>query len=645
MHTEAIVLGTAGHIDHGKTALVRALTGIDTDRLKVEKERGITTELGFAYLDIGERRFGFVDVPGHERFIKSMVSGATGLDLVVLVIAADEGVMPQTREHLDICELLGVRHGVVALTKVDLVDDEWRALVVEDVRGSLAGTFVEDAPLIPVSVKTGEGLDALRAAFATLTAALPARPAAGVFRLPIDRVFTIKGFGTVVTGTIQSGSARTGDACVLHPGERKVKIRGLQLHGEAADEARAGMRCAVNLHGVDRDEVIRGDVLGHPGAFEPSHLIDATFRYLGTSRGPLGRRTRVLLHHGTTQSLATLVLVGADKLLPGDRGLVQLRLDVASPLAALPGDRFIARGFVVQEHYGTTIGGGEIVRVHAPKVRRSSEEAAEAVRRVAAAAHDERVALEVRGGGPAGMDRGALLQRLGMAPAVLDAALARLEEQRELVLARGDGGATLYCHAEPFAILEQTAVRLVEDDHQRHPNRAGMSREELRARLPRAMPPRLFEHVLGALVARDALVVDQDVVRRPRHQSSGPSAEQQAVDARVGAQFAAWGTAPARPAEVAAAVGLAVKETRAALDRLLAGGALIKVKADLYVHGDVIDDLRRRLVAHLDEHGAITPAQWKEITGATRKYAIPLAEHFDGEKLTLRVGEVRKRRG
>ncbi|HWM84614.1 MAG TPA: selenocysteine-specific translation elongation factor, partial [Kofleriaceae bacterium] len=502
MHNYPIVLGTAGHIDHGKTSLVLALTGIDTDRLKVEKERGITTELGFAHLDLEEMRFGVVDVPGHERFIKSMVAGAVGLDLVCLVIAADEGVMPQTREHFDICQLLGVRRGVVALTKSDMVEQDWLDLVTDEVRTYLRGSFLADAAVVPVSARTGAGLDDLRAELLRLCRALPARAADGTFRLPLDRVFTIRGFGTVVTGTILGGQVQTGETLIAHPRGASAKVRGIEVHGDASPSARAGMRCALNLSGVSREDLRRGDLLAPPGALEPSHLIDARFRYLASSRAPLGRRNRVLIHHATAQVTAQLVLVDRERLEPGEEGLVQLHLDIAAPLVALPGDRFIARGTVVQEHYGTTLGGGEVLRVHAPKLRRSSAGASELLRALAEADTDQRIALEVKTTGPAASHVADLVRRTGLARADIAAALARLTESGELVAA-GSTDSTVHCHAEVFARLEEQALGHVDAFHQ---GQAGdMSREELRARLPRALPPRLFDELIAALLRRGAL--------------------------------------------------------------------------------------------------------------------------------------------
>ncbi|HVV88698.1 MAG TPA: selenocysteine-specific translation elongation factor, partial [Kofleriaceae bacterium] len=337
-----LVIGTAGHIDHGKTALVHALTGIDTDRLAVEKARGITTELGFAHLDLtvrgAKRRIAVVDVPGHERFIRSMVAGATGLDLVMLVIAADEGVMPQTREHLDVCALLGVRRGVVVISKRDLVDDDWLAMLDEELTGFLAGSPFAAAPRVAVSARTGAGLDELRRVLAAALADLPPRSNAGVFRLPLDRVFSLKGFGTVVTGTIASGGVAAGDELVVHPRGLTARVRGLQVHGRAVERARAGQRIAVNVAPLAALDLARGDVLAHPGALVPAHLLDVTLHHVAAAPRALPARSKVLVHHGTTQVAATLVLVGAPSLAPGADGFAQLRLDRATPLAALPGD-------------------------------------------------------------------------------------------------------------------------------------------------------------------------------------------------------------------------------------------------------------------------------------------------------------------
>ena len=629
-----IVLGTAGHIDHGKTSLVRALTGIDTDRLPVEKARGITTELGFARLDLGDRRIAVVDVPGHERFVKSMVAGATGLDLVCLVIAADEGIMPQTREHLDICELLGVRRGLIVLTKRDLVDDEWLALVTADVRAAVAGTFLAAAPLIACSIRTEVGLDELRAAIAAAVDALPPRATTGVFRLPIDRVFTVKGFGTIVTGTVLGGEVALGDELVVLPGERSARVRGIEVHGAAVTRALAGHRAAINVGGVAVDELARGDLLAHPGRVAASHILDVELRHLATAPAALPGRSKVLVHHGTAQVQATLALVDRAALPPGETALAQLRIDATTPLAALPGDRFIVRGFVATATHGTTIGGGRVIRVLAPRARKGAQHA-DAVAKLAAARAEQRLALDIKAAAFAGLGIADLVRRIGLPAEAIAPALATLVAGGEL-LAIGAAEHAHYLHATAVAELEARIGKAAAASE------AGAAREELRTQLPAALPARAYDAILAGLERKGTISTEGDRVRRAAARTTGPTLSP--AEAKLLAQFKAWGVEPERPRDVAAAVGMTDAQTRPLLDRLLAGKHLIKIKPDLYMHAGVVADLRTRLVAFLDAHRTIDAQQWKELTGASRKFTIPLAEYFDGEKLTLRVGDVRRRR-
>jgi selenocysteine-specific elongation factor len=624
-----IVLGTAGHIDHGKTSLVHALTGIDTDRLPVEKARGITTELGFARLDLGNRRIAVVDVPGHERFVKSMVAGATGLDLVCLVIAADEGVMPQTREHLDICELLGVRRGLIVLTKRDLVDDEWLAMVTADVRAAVAGTFLADAPIVPVSTRTNVGLDDLRAAIAATVDALPPRATTGVFRLPIDRIFTVKGFGTIVTGTVLGGEVALGDELAIIPGARTARVRGIEVHGSAVDRAVAGHRAALNLGGVSVDDLARGDLLAHPGRVAASHILDVELRYLATAPGPLAKRSRVLVHHGTAQLLASLSLVDRDELPPGSTAIAQLRLDATTPLGALPGDRFILRGFIATASHGSTIGGGRIIRVLAPRARKGAHHA-EAVTALATARLDQRLALDIRAAAFAGLSLTDLVRRLGVPAAALTDPLATLVAARELL----DIGGEHYLHAHAVAELESKITAALAA----HPD--GISREELRTQLPAALPVRAYDAILAGLEQRTLVASSGDRLTKPTTAPRPTSP----VDTKLLTQLAAWGLEPLRPKDIPAAVGLPDAQVRPALDRLIATKQVIRVKPDLFVHADAIAKLRDKLLAFLDANKTIDAQQWKDLTGASRKFTIPLAEYFDAEKLTLRVGDVRRKR-
>jgi selenocysteine-specific elongation factor len=656
-----IVLGTAGHIDHGKTSLVRALTGIDTDRLPVEKARGITTELGFARLDLGERRIAVVDVPGHERFVKSMVAGATGLDLVCLVIAADEGVMPQTREHLEICDLLGVRRGLVVLTKRDLVEPDFLDLVELDVREALAGTFLDGAPMIPVSTKTGEGLDDLRTAIAAAIDALPPRATTGVFRLPVDRVFTVKGFGTIVTGTVLGGEVKVGDELHVLPSQLPVRVRGIEVHGGAVDKAIAGHRAAINLGGVAVEDLARGDVLVHPERVAPSHILDVELRYLRSAPGPLPSRSKVLVHHGTAQVLASLVLVDkthaeaapvkggfaafaasidqpAEKkleLLPGERAIAQLRIDATTPLAALPGDHFIVRGFSKAKAQGSTIGGGTIVRVQAPKARtRTNEAHAGVVSTLAGARLEQRLAVEIKTAAFAGLGIGQLVQRLGLPADALADALESLVAGGEL-MPTGEGEHAHFLHATSVAELEAKITAQV------GANTDGVVRESLRTGLPAALPSRAYDAVLAGLERRGKIALQGDRITKA---SAPPRAALTPADQKLIDQLAGWKLEPPRPKEMPAVTGLTEPQVNAMLAKLVAGKHVVKVKPDYYVHAGAIDELRAKVIAYLDQHKTIDAQGWKDLTGASRKFTIPLAEHFDAEKLTLRIGDVRRRR-
>ena len=360
-----VVMGTAGHIDHGKTQLIKTLTGIDTDRLKEEKERGITIDLGFAHLTYEDgTEVGVIDVPGHERFVRNMLAGVGGIDLVMLVIAADEGVMPQTREHLAICQMLQVKEGLVALTKADLVDEDWLELVSEDTREFLKGTFLEGKPIVPVSAKTGQGLDELKRVLQGLVARVPPKQLQGKFRLPVDRVFTIRGFGTVVTGTLFSGTIRVEDRIEIYPKGIEAKIRGVQVHNASVPEAVAGQRTAINLQGIDKVEVERGDVLGHAGEFAPTFMLDAVLQHLSDAPRPLRHRARVRLHVGTSEIMGRVILLDRDELAPGEEAYVQLRLE--EPAIVLPRDRFVIRSYSPVQ----TIGGGMVLDAQPAKHRR-----------------------------------------------------------------------------------------------------------------------------------------------------------------------------------------------------------------------------------------------------------------------------------
>jgi selenocysteine-specific elongation factor len=641
----AWVIGTAGHIDHGKTSLVKALTGVDTDRLKEEKERGITIELGFAHLDLtaeGLGQVGVVDVPGHERFIRTMVAGAVGVDAVVLVVAADEGVMPQTREHLDVCRLLDVKRGLVALTKVDLVDRELRELAAADVAEALKGTFLEGAPIVGCSAMSGEGLAELNRTLAEVLRGAPVKDPEGLVRLPLDRVFTMKGFGTVVTGTLWAGRLRVGADVVTLPGGTTAKVRGIQVHGKSVEEARAGQRTAINL-AVAREGIERGETLVLADTLRAGKLLDARLRWLSTSRQPLKRRARVLVHAGTAQSLATVTLLDRGELEPGGEALAQVHLD--EPIVSLPGDRFILRGFGLQKEHRTTVGGGVVLRVLGPRHRRGTPEVVAQLKAAEQAAADPlaRIDLEVQWAGVAGLTPEELGMRVPFTPRATEDALGKLLGRRRVVRFDRERGSVV--HAEVLSAERARALAAVDDYHAAAPLKPGLSREELRSKLPASMSPRLFHLVVEGLVADHEIVAEKDLVRRPTHNVAA-SQEAQGIAPladRLTALYHEAGVSPPRLAEAQAALKIDAQALKNACDLLVREGTLVRIQ-DLVFHRNAVDGLRARLMAFLREKGQITPQEWKELVGATRKYTIPLAEYFDAEKVTLRIGDLRKLR-
>ncbi|NOJ82855.1 selenocysteine-specific translation elongation factor [Myxococcus xanthus] len=633
-----MIVGTAGHIDHGKTSLVKVLTGIDTDRLKEEKRRGITLELGFAHLTLDDGTVaGVVDVPGHERFVKAMAAGSGGVDLVVLVVAADEGVMPQTREHLDICRLLGVRAGVIALTKSDTLAElgpEWRALVEADLSALTVGTFLESAPVVACSARTGAGLDALRAALTQAAAALPERPSEGPAFLPVDRVFTIKGFGTVVTGTLLSGALAVDDVVSLLPGlPGPLRVRGVQRHGGAVSVVEAGQRAAVNLPGVEPEALRRGMVLVRAGELPETRMLDVELTLLPAAPSPLPRRSKLLLHLGTAQVEATVALLDVERLEPGETTLAQLRLGAS--VGALVGQRFILRGARALPGRGATVAGGRILSISPPKRRKGG---ASAVTPLLEADPAGQVAWLLRQAGYRGLTQPELFGRSALGPRVLTRAL-------ELLGARGgalliDRERRLYLSGEVFEALQGRALALLATFHEREPLREGLSREELRQRLSSALDARAFQRVLQALVEGGRVELERDVVRlkgRGRTLSLGDTAAR----ARLAAELSAAALAPPSLPELEQKLQLPASRLRELLGVMVVEGAVVRVSEGLWFAAGALASLRERLVAHLREKKEITTQDFKEMVGQSRKFVIPLSEYFDREKVTLRVGEKR----
>jgi len=643
-----VVIGTAGHVDHGKTALVKALTGTDTDRLQEERRRGITIELGFAHLTLpGGAVAGVVDVPGHERFVRSMAAGAGGLDLVVLVVAADEGVMPQTREHLDICRLLGVPRGVIAVTKSDLLPElgpDWLPLLEEEIRAAVEGTFLAEAPIVPCSSRSGEGLPELLATLARLAAEAPPRPADGPLLLPIDRAFSLRGFGTVVTGTLLSGSVGEGETVALGPpsaGVEALRVRSVQVHGAAVPRALAGQRTAINLPGVEPSAIRRGQALVQAGVVPSSTRLDVEVSLLAAADRPLKHRTRLLLHVGTTQVQAAVALLDRAELLPGATAMAQLRL--GAPVATLPGQRFILRGFAKLDGRGTTLAGGRVLSIASPRRRRGRPETAAQLAALAGGDLPARLEAVLAMAGPAGLPVEALAGRMALPPRAVEEALQRLGARGASLLT--DRERRTWVSGAVAAELSARLVAAVEAHHAREPLAAGMGREALRGVLPPVADVRLFTRLLARLGEAGTLVAEGDLVRRAGHRAAAAGGAGSAGKAKVAAVLQAAGLTPPRIQELPGLAGIGADESAAVLKLLLADGTVVRVAPDLYFDAAAVAVLAERLRAWLREKRTISTADFKELVGATRKHVIPLAEYFDRDKVTLRVGELRQLRG
>jgi selenocysteine-specific elongation factor len=632
----SLVVGTAGHIDHGKSSLVLAMTGTDPDRLKEEKARGITIDLGFAHWTRGDVAVAFVDVPGHERFVRNMLAGVGGIDAVLLVVAADESVMPQTREHFQICRLLGVSHGLVALTKCDLVDADVLAVARMEVAGLLEGSPLDGAPIVPVSSRTGEGIDTLGEALCRLARSVPPRGGRGAARLPIDRAFSMKGFGTVVTGTLVSGRIAQDQELSVLPSGATVKVRGVQVHGSTRKEVEAGHRTALNLGGVEVGDVPRGQVLTEPGALEVTRILDAAIELLGDAR-PLRHGTRVRVHQGTAEVMGRVGLAplpDGEVLMPGARGFVRIRLE--QPVAATRGDRVILRAYSPPR----TIAGGTVLDPQAPRAglrsagSRARFQALEPEPSTVDGPHDRALAAFVAERGLVGMPLGALVSRGGVAPSAVRAAADRLE-RAGLVDRIGGSLFAPTLRASLAAALEQ----LVREHHKAQPLSEGLPREEARERLFGHADGALFERVLADLAER-ARVTGRERLVAAGH-AVALSAEESAARDRIARALEEGGLTPPEPAAIASGARLGADVATRVLSLLVRQKAVAKIDT-LYFDVRALDRLKGEVRA-MKEAGqpTVDVAAFKERYGLTRKYAIPLLEYLDRERVTRRQGDVR----
>ena len=626
-----VIAGTAGHIDHGKSSLVEALTGTNPDRLEEEKRRGITLDLGFAFLNLEGVRLGLVDVPGHERFVRNMLAGAGGIDLVLLVVAADEGIKPQTREHFEICRLLGIPRGIIAITKSDLADSDSLGLVRLEIEEFVRGSFLESASIVPVSARSGAGLDELKQTLQRAALAVAAKDATQHFRLPIDRSFAMKGFGTVVTGTLISGAVKVEDEVELYPARKRLRVRGLHSGGKQIERVVAGQRTAVNLAGIEHEEIQRGTVLAPAGLFEVTQRVDARITLLA-SAPPLKNRARVHFHQGTAEAIAEVTLLnGSGELTAGESAFVQLRLD--KPLLLLPGDRFILRRFSPV----VTIGGGVVLDARAPRHKRKDAAVAQFLGVLEQGGREEIFAALVEAT-PRGTTFGEILARTAWTDADVRATAEKLAGAKRLrILA---GAPIVVAPAKAVTDYAAAIRKAVATFHRANPLLQGIPKQELRGRAGRARTE-MFEAALGDLVQAQAIVVSGDLVREAGREITLSTEESRAKEL-IEREFESAGLTVPGFASVLAKLPVDAARAQKILQILLREKVLVKISSDLVFHRNTLQRLREMLAKYRTERGARLPiTAFKELTGITRKYAIPLLEHLDREQVTRRAGDER----
>ncbi len=632
---KSVIVGTAGHIDHGKTTLVKALTGIDADRLEEEKRRGITIDLGFANLELasdsGETlRLGFVDVPGHERFVRNMLAGVGGLDIVLFVIAADEGIKPQTREHFEICRLLNIPRGIVALTKSDAVDADTLEVVRLEIEDFLRGSFLDSThtPIVPVSAVRGDGVERLKRELARTALEAKAKDSTTITRLPIDRAFVMKGFGTVITGTLIGGTITRDEELELLPAGKGVRVRGIQVHGAATDRARAGERTAINLANIATDDLARGMMLTKPGMLEPTHTIDVRLQLLPDAR-PLKHLSRVHLHCFASETVAQVRLLEGKELPPGKRAFAQLR--PAVPLVVVPNDRFIIRQFSPV----ITIGGGVVL--DAFPIRHSAKKSAaldEFLSKLEQAEPAEALALRIERRGRDGLTRADAVKEMGRTPEWIEHHANKLLETARVLFAND----LLVAKSAALDAAKQLLATL-EEFHRANPLMPGMTKEALRDRI--GLNAGVFSFLLAQLASEKKIEVQGEQVRLP---GRGVTMNQEEESARKAIEqaFSSAGLKVPLLKDVLGSLSIDRARSQKIMTLLLREGTLVKLADELVFHRTALDHLRRMVVAEKSKTSKIDVARFKDLAGVTRKHAIPLLEYLDRERVTRRVGDMRE---
>jgi selenocysteine-specific elongation factor len=629
-----LILGTAGHIDHGKTSLVKALTGIDCDRLPEEKARGITIDIGFAILDLGDYRLGIVDVPGHERFIKNMLAGATGVDLAVLVVAADDSVMPQTREHLEILRLLGLRHGFIALTKSDLVDEETREVVEMEIRELVQGSFLEHSPIVRTSAQTGQGIPELKAAIADICRHVEARTGKEWFRMAIDRSFIVQGHGTVVTGSVTAGSLRVGDEVEWLPRRERVRVRSLQNHDRQVEEVHRGMRAAINLAGVHHEDVIRGQELATPGYLEPSRVLTVRLHCLADVKRPIKHRSPVRFHLGTAELMGSVALLDCDTIEPGQWGLAQLFLE--APATATWGQPFVIR----ESSAAQTLGGGQVLQPVAKKIRRRHLEILERIEQLWTGSAEERSLAVAWFGGFSGFTLADLVRGANIGPDEAQQLIDRLRASGHLVEISTGHARSLLLHADMVRELEERILQALGRLHEQFPLMSAHDRQKLQSQLDYVGDDALVHATVDRLLQRKQLIGD---LRRLARADFKPklSGNQKKLKDRLVVAFQEARFQPPDPASFAGQAGGNAASLNDLFELCVAEGYLVKIAEDIYLHADTEAEMRRTIQDQLAGGQGLTVAEIRDLLGTTRKYAIPLCEYLDRVGLTRREGDLR----
>ncbi|MBM4067109.1 MAG: selenocysteine-specific translation elongation factor, partial [Planctomycetes bacterium] len=632
-----IIIGTAGHIDHGKTSLVKALTGIDTDRLPEEKQRGMTIDLGYAYLDLDlGQRVSIVDVPGHERFVKNMLAGATSINLVLFVIAADDGIMPQTIEHLEIINLLGIRHGLVALTKKDLVTDEWLAIVQEDIKNILKGTSLEDAPIVPVSTVTGEGIETCKTIIKNLIAQIKTHDDVRVFRLPIDRSFTIAGYGCVVTGPIMGGQISVEDEVEIFPIKEIVRIRGIEVTGERVDTAFAGQRAAVNLAGAKSSEIKRGYELSIPGYLQPTKIVDASLRLIKNAKTPLKNRARIRFHMNTSEVMGRVILLDREQLNPGEEALCQFLLE--NLITTEREDRFIIRSYSPAH----TIGGGRALRYNTMRLKRFKEETLKTLKILAGGNLSEIVEqvylnnVVRRGERPFTLTIDDVSRQVNIHPSVAEKIIADFVRKGVFMKFSVEGKNVIF-HKTHVLSLKERILNELRKFHKDNPLKMGTDETHLKTLLGKNINPLLITTALSSLRNEKAVKVTDNKLSLANFKIE-VSTQDKGMAEKIEGLFLKAGFAPPSMEEVCVKFGASSKTV---ISLLTEQKKLIEVEKGLCFHATALEKLKENVKEYILKHGPISVAQFRDLTKTTRKYAVPLLEYFDSTHFTKRTGDVR----